>query len=63
MKILIADDHALFREGMCHVLGELAELISAIPGVEWRCAPSESIWFDCVVGLRGAQTDRVYFQH
>ena len=25
MKILIADDHALFREGMCHVLGELAE--------------------------------------
>ena len=26
MKILIADDHALFREGMCHVLGELAEL-------------------------------------
>lgn len=24
MKILIADDHALFREGMCHVLNDLA---------------------------------------
>lgn len=30
MKILIADDHALFREGMRHVLGGLAESVSLL---------------------------------
>jgi DNA-binding NarL/FixJ family response regulator len=30
MKILIVDDHALFREGLCYVLADLAEEIKTI---------------------------------
>jgi DNA-binding NarL/FixJ family response regulator len=30
MKILIVDDHALFREGMCYVLAQLAEDVAIV---------------------------------
>ena len=30
MKILLADDHALFREGMRHVLAQLAEDVAVV---------------------------------
>lgn len=38
MKILIADDHALFREGMCHVLGELSESVTLLQASECESA-------------------------
>lgn len=34
MKILIADDHALFREGLCHVLEDLAEPLTVLEAVD-----------------------------
>ncbi len=30
MKIIVADDHALFREGLCHVLRQLAEDVTIV---------------------------------
>lgn len=38
MKILIADDHALFREGMRHVLGELAESVILLEAADCESA-------------------------
>lgn len=38
MKILIADDHALFREGMCHVLGGLGESVTLLQAAECESA-------------------------
>jgi len=38
VKILIADDHALFREGMCHVLGGLTESVTLLQASECESA-------------------------
>jgi DNA-binding NarL/FixJ family response regulator len=35
MKILLADDHALFREGLCHVLRALLEEVSVIETADY----------------------------
>lgn len=38
MKILIVDDHALFREGLCYVLNELEESISILEASDFQRA-------------------------
>lgn len=38
MKILIADDHALFREGMSYILGELAESVALLEAADCETA-------------------------
>jgi len=35
MKILLADDHALFREGLCHVLRALIDEVSIIEAADY----------------------------
>ena len=38
MKILIVDDHALFREGLCHVLNALDERVSILEAADYESA-------------------------
>ena len=38
MKILIVDDHALFREGLRHVLNELGEVIEVLEAADFESA-------------------------
>ncbi|VAW93942.1 hypothetical protein MNBD_GAMMA19-1912 [hydrothermal vent metagenome] len=38
MKILIADDHALFREGICHVLDDLAQPLTVLEAADCQQA-------------------------
>ncbi len=38
MNILIADDHALFREGLCHVLQELNEQVNILEAADYDSA-------------------------
>lgn len=38
MKILIIDDHALFRDGLCHVLQELDEQANILSASDHDCA-------------------------
>ena len=38
MKILIVDDHALFREGLCHVLKVLEESICVMEAADYGSA-------------------------
>ena len=38
MKILIVDDHALFREGLCHILVELEESVEILEAHEFDSA-------------------------
>jgi len=35
MKILIVDDHTLFREGLCHVLNELEEQVTILEAADY----------------------------
>lgn len=38
MKILVADDHDLFREGMRHVLVQLADQVEILEAYDWQSA-------------------------
>ncbi len=38
MKILIVDDHALFREGLCHVLNALEEQVCILQAADYGSA-------------------------
>lgn len=38
MKLLVVDDHALFREGLCHVLESLAEEVSIFEAADYDAA-------------------------
>ena len=38
MKILIADDHALFREGLCQIVNQLAHDAVALEAHDWPSA-------------------------
>ena len=38
MKVLIVDDHALFREGLCHVLKSLDQKVCIIEATDYESA-------------------------
>ena len=38
MKILVADDHDLFREGMRHILVQLADQVEVLEAYDWQSA-------------------------